>query len=178
MALLSEVYGSYSGDIADNTDVLIHTDVPASRMLEVHGSDSGDIDGNADIPIHTDISASHVPEVHDPDSGDIDDTADFIHPDVPTFHVPEVRDSDSGHIDGNDDVPIQIEVLASDDGDDGKTEQPPDDPSTVHSSKCSEADVEALQARLRLVEQRFSGTFLVGPYVGYMLSLPRCVDVI
>lgn len=156
MALLSEVYGSYSGDIADNTDVLIHTDVPASRMLEVHGSDSGDIDGNADIPIHTDISASHVPEVHDPDSGGIHDTADFIHPDVPTFHVPEVRDSDSGHIDGNDDVPIQIEVLASDDGDDGKTEQPPDDPSTVHSSKCSEADVEALQARLRLVEQRFS----------------------
>ena len=38
-------------------------------------------------------------------------------------------------------------------------EQPPEDsPPAVPSSKCSEIDVEALQERLRLVEQRFSGT--------------------
>ncbi|KAG2120985.1 uncharacterized protein F5147DRAFT_562956 [Suillus discolor] len=124
------IQDSQSGDIDGTTDDLVHTDASASNVPEVHSSDSGGIDGNADIPIHTDSSASHVSEI---------------------------QDSNSGDIDGNADIPIQIEVLTSDgDGDGEKTEQPPEIPPTVPSSKCSEADVEALQERLRLVEQRFS----------------------
>jgi hypothetical protein len=148
-ALPSEVYSSNSGDIDGNADIPIHTDVSASLVLEVHVPDSGDIDGNADVPIHTEASPSLVPVIQVSDSADIDDNAD---------------------------VPIQIEVSASD-GDDEKIEQPPEDLAIVPSSKCSEADVEALQERLRLVEQRFSGTFLVGLYVGHMLTFSRCVDV-
>lgn len=155
-ALPSEVHGSDSGDIDGNAGVIIHTDVSASHVPEVHVSNSGDIDGNADIPIHTDVSAVHVSEVYGSDSGDIDNTADIpIHTYASTSHVPEVHGLDSGDIDGNADVPIQIELLTSD-GSGEKTEQPPEDPSTMPSSKYSEADVEALQERLKLVEQRFS----------------------
>lgn len=157
-ALSLEVRSSDSGDIEGNADILIHTDVSASHASEVHGSDSGDIDGHADVPIHTNVSASHVPEVHGSDSGDTEGNADIpIHTDASASHVSDVRDSNSGDIDGNADVPVQVEASTSDDDGDGeKTGHSPEDPSTVPSSNYSEVDIEALQDRLRLVEQRFS----------------------
>ncbi|KAG1864128.1 hypothetical protein DFJ58DRAFT_202477 [Suillus subalutaceus] len=155
---------SVSTGIEENLQ--LPNDLPADTYTalpsEVHGSDSGDIDGEPDIPIHTDAAASYVSEVHGSDSGDIENTADVaIHTDASTSHMSEVHGSDSGDIDGNADVPIQIEVLTSD-GNGEKTEQPPEDPFTVPSSKCSEADVEALQERLKT-----RGTTVL-----------RCVDVI
>lgn len=130
-------------------------DADTALPSEVHSSGSGDIDGNANIPIHTDVSASLVLEVHGPDS-DIDGTTDVpIHTDASPSLVPVIQVSDSADIDGNADIPIQIEVSTSD-SDDEKIEQPPENLVIVPSSKCSEADVEALQERLRLVEQRFS----------------------
>lgn len=157
-ALSLEVRSSDSGDIEGNADILIHTDVSASHASEVYGSDSGDIDGHADVPIHTNVSASHVPEVHGSDSGDTEGNADIpIHTDASASHVSDVRDSNSGDIDGNADVPVQVEASTSDDDGDGeKTGHSPEDPSTVPSSNYSEVDIEALQDRLRLVEQRFS----------------------
>lgn len=130
-------------------------DADTALPSEVHSSGSGDIDGNANIPIHTDVSVSLVLEVHGPDS-DIDGTTDVpIRTDASPSLVPVIQVSDSADIDGNADIPIQIEVSTSD-SDDEKIEQPPEDLVIVPSSKCSEADVEALQERLRLVEQRFS----------------------
>ncbi|KAG2159939.1 uncharacterized protein EDB93DRAFT_1074061 [Suillus bovinus] len=185
-ALSSEVHSSDSGDINGNADVLIHTALSASHVTEVHSSGSGNIDGNADVPIHIDASVSHVSEVQDSHSGETDGTADIaIHTDASASNVPEVQDSRSGDVDGNADisihtdpsashtsevqdshseyinghadVPIQIEESASDSNGDGeKIEHAPEIAATVPSSKCSEADVEALQERLRLVEQRFS----------------------
>lgn len=183
-ALPSEVHGSGFGDFDGNPDIPIHTEVSASHVPEVHGpdsldingtadifihtdtsashvpealrSDSGDVNGNASIPIHTDASASHLPEVHSLDSGDLDGNADIpVHTNASASRLSEVQDSGSGDIDGNVYVPIQIQVLTSD-GDGEKTEQPPEDSSTVPLSKYSEVDVEAIQERLRLVEQRFS----------------------
>lgn len=151
-----EVHGPDSLDINGTADIPIHTDTSTSHVPEAHGSDSGDINGNASIPIHTDASASHLPEVHSLGPGDLDGNADIsVHTDASASRLSEVQDSDSGDVDGNAYVPIQIQVLTSD-GDGAKTEQPPEDPSTVPLSKCSEVDVEALQERLRLVEQRFS----------------------
>ncbi|KAG1870019.1 hypothetical protein F4604DRAFT_1583898 [Suillus subluteus] len=72
--------------------------------------------------------------------------------DTDTALPSEAHGSDSGDIDGNADV-LHTDVSASHVP---ETEQPSKDPFTVPSSKCSEADVEALQERLKLVEQRFS----------------------
>jgi hypothetical protein len=169
---------SVSTGTEENPQLLddLPADADTALPSEVHSSGSGDIDGNANIPIHTDVSVSLVLEGHGPDS-DIDGTADVpIHTDASPSLVPVIQVSDSADIDGNADVPIQIEVSASD-SDDEKIEQPPEDLVIVPPSKCSEADVEALQERLRHVEQRFSGTFLVGLYVEYMLTFSRCVDV-
>ncbi|KAG1755208.1 uncharacterized protein EDB91DRAFT_1326114 [Suillus paluster] len=74
-----------------------------------------------------------------------------------TVHASDVHGSESRDVDSNTDVPIQVDVSASDDDVDGdRTEQPLEDPPVVPSAKRSEADVEALQERLRLVELRFS----------------------
>lgn len=148
---------SVSTGTEENPQLLddLPADADTALPSEVHSSGSGDIDGNANIPIHTNVSVSLVLEGHGPDS-DIDGTADVpIHTDASPSLVPVIQVSDSADIDGNADVPIQIEVSASD-SDDEKIEQPPEDLVIVPSSKCSEADVEALQERLRLVEQRFS----------------------
>lgn len=79
-----------------------------------------------------------------------------------TVHALEAHDSNSGDIGGETDVSNPVDMFTSDSDVSGHTadiEQPPEDsPPAVPSSKCSEIDVEALQERLRLVEQRFSGT--------------------
>lgn len=78
----------------------------------------------------------------------------FQLPDNPPADGDAVRVSgvrrDSGDVSGEADPSNSVNVDASDGH--GRRDTPP-----VSSLKCSEIDVEALQERLRLVEQRFSG---------------------
>jgi hypothetical protein len=77
-----------------------------------------------------------------------------------TARVSEVHGSDSGDTGDEADALNLVNVLTSDgdvSGDKSNTEQSLEDLPPAPSSKYSEVDVEALQERLRLVEQRFSG---------------------
>jgi len=77
-------------------------------------------------------------------------------PDHPPAHkdtvgVSEVQE-DAGDIGSEANASNPIDIVASD----GHPRMDIEEPPSV-SSKCSDVDVEALQERLRLVEQRFSG---------------------
>jgi hypothetical protein len=77
-----------------------------------------------------------------------------------TARVPEAQRSDSGDTGDEADALNPVNVLTPDgdvSGDKNNNEQSLEDLPPAPSSKYSEVDVEALQERLRLVEQRFSG---------------------
>jgi len=71
--------------------------------------------------------------------------------DKDTVGASEVQE-DAGDIGSEANASNPIDIVASD----GHPRMDIEEPPSV-SSKCSDVDVEALQERLRLVEQRFSG---------------------